>query len=75
MGWIKKENKFNGFGGPGWSRSIEPAYEEEGEHVLDVAPLAVGAGAVYLDGGKSKRQGFIVEVFSYRQRFSEVVSE
>ena len=52
MGWIKKENKLNGFDGPGWSRSIETAYEEEGEYVLDVAPLAVGAGAVYLDGGR-----------------------
>ena len=58
----KKENKLNGFDGPGWSRSIETAYEEEGEHVLDVAPLAVGAGAVYSDGGKLNNQGLFVEV-------------
>ena len=60
MGWIKKNiYNLNGFGGPGWSRSIETAHEEEGGHVLDVAPITVGARDVYSYGWKSKHQGFL----------------
>ena len=50
------------FGGPDWSRSIEMAYEEEVVYGLDAAPYAVGAGAVELDGGETKRLGLFMEV-------------
>ena len=46
--------------------SIETSYKEEGGCIIEDAPLAVGAGAVHLDGGKAKRLGFFVEVLSSR---------
>ena len=45
-----KQNILNGFGGLGCSRSREISYEEEREHVIEAAPLAVGAGAAELTG-------------------------
>ena len=45
--------EYNGFGGPGWSRSVETAYREEGDYVIRAAPLTVGADLVNLAGGKA----------------------
>ena len=33
---------------------------------MEAAPLAVGAGAMYLDGGKAKHPGVFVEVLRDR---------
>ena len=68
----KKKKNLNGFGGPGWFRSLEKSYEEEGENTLLAAPLALGAGVVESDGCKAKRLVVFVEVMRVRQRFLEV---
>ena len=47
----------SGFGGLGWYRSIETAYEEEVECGLEAAPLIEGAGVVESNGGKSNHLG------------------
>ena len=73
VGWMKKQtNNLNGFGGPGWSRSVETTYKEEVECALEAAPLVVGAGAVDLAGGKENSPGFFLEVLGKERRFSEV---
>ena len=46
--WLRKQ--LNVFGGPGWYRSLEKYYKEEGERVIDAAPLSVCTGAVDSDG-------------------------
>ena len=38
----------SGFVGPVWSRSIDMVFEEEVEHVLQAAPIAVVVGAMEL---------------------------
>ena len=55
-----------GFGRPGWYRSVETKYEEEGERVVNAELIVVGAGAVYLAGRKAKRPGVFVEVLRDR---------
>ena len=62
----------SGFGGPGWSRSVDIAHEEEVECVFEAALLAVGAGAVGSTGGKEKSMGVFVEVLRDIHRFLEV---
>ena len=64
----------NGFGEPGWYRSVEATYDEEGEHVLEATPLVVGAEAVDLAGGKANSPRFFLEVLWDSQRFSELGS-
>ena len=54
--------------GPGWYRFVEAAYEEEGERVLEAAPLAAGASVAESAVCKEKRPW----VFADRQRFLEV---
>ena len=49
----------------------ETAYSEEGERVIKMAPLTVGAGAVDLDRGKVKCPRLFLEVLRDRQSFSE----
>ena len=62
----------NGCGEPGWSRSYEVVYEEEGEIIIKASPLAVGAGALELAGWKVKRPGVFAEVLRDKRRFLEV---
>ena len=44
----------NGFGGLGWSRSVDTVYKKEEERVIEAAPLVVGAGEVELAVEKAK---------------------
>ena len=64
-----KYNNLNWLGEPDWSRSVETVYEKEGEHVLEAAPLTVGAGPVELDGGKSICPGIFLGVLRDSQIF------
>ena len=52
--------------------SIYTAYKEEVKYVIEAVPLAVGAGAVDLSGGREKHPGVFVEVWRYRKRFMEL---
>ena len=68
------DKNLNGFGGPGLSRYLDTAYEEEGERVIEDAPLAVGAEVVESSGWKAKRPEIFVEVLRDGRRFSKVGS-
>ena len=46
--------------------------KNEGEHVIEAAPLMVGAGAVESAGGKEKSLGVFLEILRDRRRFREV---
>ena len=63
------------FGVTGWSRSVDIAYKDKGEHFIKAAPIAVVAGVVDFTGGNANCPGLFVKVLRYRQRFSEFVSE
>ena len=52
----------NGFVEPGWDRSIDKVYSEEGESVLEATPLTVGEGAMMLTGGNAKLPKVFMEV-------------
>ena len=54
---INRSNNLNGFGGLGWSRSVDMLYENEGGRVLRAALLTVGAGVVESTKGKAKLPG------------------
>ena len=40
------KNKIKDIDVPGWSRSLETAYKEEGGCFIEAEPIAVGSGAV-----------------------------
>ena len=65
----------NEFGGTGWSRSLETAYREGGEHILKSTPLEVDTRVVESVGQKENIQGLFMQVLSDSQRFSEVETE
>ena len=58
---LRKKN-LNGFGGLGWSRSLETVKKKEGKRVLEAALIVVSAGEVESYGGKSKCPVVFVEV-------------
>ena len=67
-----KEKNLNGFGVPGWSRSLTTDHEEERGRILETAPLVLGAGVMKSSGGKAKRPGVFLEVLRKSWRLREV---
>ena len=65
----------NGFGEPGWYRSVETVHEEKGERVIEVPLMVLGSRAVESSGGKTKFLGFFVGVLRGSRRFIGVDSE
>ena len=55
-----------------WSKSVDTDYKEEGESLLEAAPLVVGVGLVEAARVKATCPEVFVEVLRESQRFLEV---